>query len=110
MGIAGALVATVFTFLPSFLFILLGAPFIERSRGLQAFAAPLTAITAAVVGAILHLACTLGWQVLMPGGAVDAFALALSALVFVALLRGWLGIVPLLALSAAAGWVKTLLL
>ena len=110
MGIAGALVATVFTFLPSFLFILLGAPFVEKSRGLQAFAAPLTAITAAVVGAILHLACTLGWQVLIPGGMVDGFALVLSALVFTALLRGWLGIVPLLALSAAAGWAKVLLL
>jgi len=109
MGIAGALVATVFTFLPSFLFILIGAPFVESSRGLQAFAAPLTAITATVVGAILHLACTLGWQVLMPGSALDVFALTLAALVFTALLRGWLSIVPLLLLSAAAGWAKTLL-
>ena len=109
MGIAGALVATVFTFLPSFLFILLGAPFVERSRGLQAFGAPLTAITAAVVGAILHLACMLGWQVLMPGGTFDVFALTLSAVVFASLLRNWLGIVPLLALSAAAGWAKALL-
>ena len=105
-GVVGALVATFFTFLPSFLFILLGAPFVERSRGLQAFAAPLTAITAAVVGAILHLALTLGVQVLLPQGAPDWFALALALGGLLALVRGWLGIVPLIALSAALGWLN----
>lgn len=109
MGIAGAAVATFFTFLPSFLFILIGAPFVERSRGLLAFAAPLTAITAAVVGAILHLAFTLGEQVLLPLGRPDVFALTLAVVGLLALLRGWLGIVPLLAVSAALGWLHTLL-
>lgn len=107
-GIAGALVATFFTFLPSFLFILIGAPFVEKSRGLQAFAAPLTAITAAVVGAILHLALTLGVQVLMPQAAVDWFALLLAAGGVLALVRGWLGIVPLIAACAVLGWLRVL--
>ena len=111
-GIAGAVVATFFTFLPSFLFILIGAPFVERSRGLQAFAAPLTAITAAVVGAILHLAITLGVQVLLPSGAPDWFALLLAVGGLLALVRGWLGIVPLIGLSAVLGvarpWLSAL--
>ncbi len=102
-GIAGALVATFFTFLPSFLFILIGAPFVERSRGLQAFAAPLTAITAAVVGAIGHLALTLGHDVLLPHGQLDLTALLLTVAGFVALWRGWLGVVPVIALSAVTG-------
>ncbi|MDO9451393.1 MAG: chromate efflux transporter [Stagnimonas sp.] len=102
-GIAGAMVATFFTFLPSFLFILLGAPFVERSRGLQALAAPLAAITAAVVGAILHLALTLGREVLLPHGALDVTALTLTAAGFVALWRDWLGVVPVIALSAVIG-------
>src|SRR5581483_11165060 len=55
-GIAGAAVATFFTFLPSFLFILLGAPAVEATRGDLAFTAPLTGITAAVVGVVLNLA------------------------------------------------------
>jgi chromate transporter len=57
--LAGALAAAVvtwFTFLPSFLFILLGGPFIESTHGKLKFTAPLTAITAAVVGVILNLA------------------------------------------------------
>ncbi len=103
-GIAGALVASFFTFLPSFLFILIGAPFVEKGRGLQAFAAPLTAITAAVVGAILHLAFTLGVQVLLPLGVMDWFALLLTVGGLIALVRGWLGVVPVIAVSAVLGW------
>jgi chromate transporter len=55
-GIATAGVATFFTFLPSFVMIFLGAPFIETTRSQLKLAAPLTAITAAVVGVILNLA------------------------------------------------------
>lgn len=57
-AIVGALVATYFTFLPSFVFIFLGAPWIERSRGELNLAAALNAISAAVVGVILNLACS----------------------------------------------------
>jgi len=106
LGISGALVATFFTFLPSFLFILIGAPFVERSRGLQAFAAPLMAITATVVGAILHLAVTLGAAVLLPAGQVDIFAALLTSAGLLALVRGWLGIVQLIALCAVLGWLR----
>ncbi|MFZ9642498.1 MAG: chromate efflux transporter [Candidatus Methylopumilus sp.] len=56
-GLATASVATLFTFLPSFVMIFLGAPFIETTRSQIKLAAPLTAITAAVVGVILNLAC-----------------------------------------------------
>lgn len=104
-GIVGAMVATFFTFLPSFLFILIGAPFVERSRGVQAFAAPLTAITAVVVGAILHLALSLGQGVLLPQGQLDAAALLLAMLALLALIRGWLGVVPVIAISAVLGVV-----
>jgi chromate transporter len=55
-GTAGALVATYFTFLPSFVFIFAGAPFVETTHGDLKFSAPLTGITAAVVGVIVNLA------------------------------------------------------
>ncbi|HRP26727.1 chromate efflux transporter, partial [Thauera sp.] len=55
-GMAGATVATFFTFLPSFVFILAGAPLVESTHGDLKFTAPLTGITAAVVGVVLNLA------------------------------------------------------
>ena len=65
-----------------------------------------------MIGAILHLALTLGVQVLVPSGAPDWFALLLAVGGLLALVRGWLGIVPLLGLSAALGvawpWVSAL--
>lgn len=71
---AGALAAclvTWFTFLPSFIFILAGGPFIESTQGQLKFTAPLTAITAAVVGVIVSLALFLGIHVLWPEGGAD---------------------------------------
>ncbi|NJD33587.1 MAG: chromate efflux transporter, partial [Betaproteobacteria bacterium] len=65
-GLAGAAVATFFTFLPSFLFILAGAPLVEATRGELKFTAPLTAITAAVVGVILNLATFFAWHTFWP--------------------------------------------
>jgi chromate transporter len=65
-GIAGAAVATFFTFLPSFLFILAGGPLVEATRGELKFTAPLTAITAAVVGVILNLATFFAWHTFWP--------------------------------------------
>jgi chromate transporter len=69
--LAGALAATLvtwFTFLPSFLFILAGGPLVESTHNELKFTAPLTAITAAVVGVILNLACFFGYHVLWPNG------------------------------------------
>ena len=69
--LAGAVAATLvtwFTFLPSFLFILAGGPLVESTHNQLTFTAPLTAITAAVVGVILNLACFFGYHVLWPNG------------------------------------------
>lgn len=69
--LAGALAAalvTWFTFLPSFLFIFAGGPLVESTHGDIKFTAPLTAITAAVVGVILNLALFFGYHVLWPKG------------------------------------------
>ncbi|WLI10331.1 MULTISPECIES: chromate efflux transporter [Pseudomonas] len=71
MFLAGALAATLvtwFTFLPSFLFIFAGGPLVESTHNELRLTAPLTAITAAVVGVILNLACFFGYHVLWPNG------------------------------------------
>mgnify|MGYP001309159009 CR=1 FL=1 len=92
-GLAGATVATFFTFLPSFVFILAGAPVVESTHGRIGFTAPLTAITAAVVGVILNLALFFGWHVLWPeateaapfAGRFEWLQALISAAAFVAL-------------------------
>ena len=74
-GVVGASLVTWFTFLPSFMFILAGGPLVESTHNELKFTAPLTAITAAVVGVILNLAMFFGYHVLWPqgfGGAFDA--------------------------------------
>jgi chromate transporter len=74
-GLAGATVATFFTFLPSFLLILAGGPLVEATRGEIKFTAPLTAITAAVVGVIMNLAVFFAWHTFWPK-ATDAIPFA----------------------------------
>ncbi len=69
-GIAGAAVATFFTFLPSFWFILAGGSLVESTRGELKFTAPLTAITAAVVGVIINLAVFFAWHTFWPQATV----------------------------------------
>ncbi len=71
-GLAGAAVATFFTFLPSFFFILAGGPLVEATRGELKFTAPLTGITAAVVGVILNLAVFFAWHTFWPQGTAAA--------------------------------------
>ena len=81
--LAGALAAclvTWFTFLPSFILILAGGPFVESTHNDLKFTAPLTAITAAVVGVILNLALFFGYHLLWPQGFSGAFDWA-SALI-----------------------------
>jgi chromate transporter len=107
----GAIVATVFTFLPSFVFIFLGGPLVEATHGKLGFTAPLSAITAAVVGVILNLALFFAWHVLWPQGFAGGFewvsaGIALAALV--ALFRFKVDVLTLLAASAAVGLVATL--
>ncbi|MCJ8167908.1 chromate efflux transporter [Atopomonas sediminilitoris] len=86
-GIAGALVATWFTFLPSFVFILLGAPWVESSRQLPSLSAAMAAISAAVVGLIIHLALVFAWHLFWPNG-LDALPELFS--IVVTLLAIWL--------------------
>jgi chromate transporter len=110
-GIAGAVVATFFTFLPSFFFILLGAPFIETTHGELRFVAPLAGITAAVVGVIVNLGLYFALQVFWPDGLVgpiDLAAAAIAAVALVALLRWKVGVIPLIGACAVAGLVVRL--
>jgi chromate transporter len=106
-GMAGAGVATLFTFLPSFLFIFIGGPFVEATRGELKFTAPLTGITAAVVGVILSLALFFAYHMLWPqgiDGVFEWFALVLGIGAFVALFRYKFGVVAVLAACALLGF------
>jgi chromate transporter len=93
-GAAGASIATLFTFLPSFLFILLGGPTVEATRHDVKFTAPLTGITAAVVGVILNF---------------DWFSALTGAAAFVALFKYKAGIVPVIGACAVIGLAYSLL-
>ncbi|WP_439887075.1 chromate efflux transporter [Pseudomonas sp. MBLB4123] len=105
-GALAACLVTWFTFLPSFLFILAGGPLVESTHGELKFTAPLTGITAAVVGVILNLALFFAYHVLWPQGFAGAFdwpsaLIALAAAV--ALLRYKRGVVEVLGACALAG-------
>jgi chromate transporter len=104
-GAAGAAVATLFTFLPSFVFILAGGPLVESTRGNVRMTAPLTAISAAVVGVIASLAVFFGGQVFLAGGKPHWQAIAIGIVATVALLRYKVGTIPLILACALAGLV-----
>ena len=102
----GALITTWVTFLPSFLWIFLGAPYIERLRGNERLTTALSAITAAVVGVVLNLAVWFGVHVLRPpGGGLDPFAVAIALITFVGLVRWRWEIVYVVIGSGLAGLV-----
>ncbi len=116
-GFVGASVATFFIFLPSFVFILAGAPLVESTRGDLAFTAPLTGITAAVVGVILNLGLFFGWHVIFPhataaapfsGGFMWFYALV-SAAAFIALWKYQQDIIRVIGVCAVIGLVHTYL-
>jgi len=105
-GALAACVATWFTFLPSFVFVMGGGPLVETTHGELKFTAPLIAITAAVVGVILNLAIYFGYHVLWPqglAGRLDFAAALLAAAAAVALLRFKLKVVPVILACAMAG-------
>ena len=107
-----ATVVTFFTFLPSFVFILAGGPLVEATHGRLGFTAPLTAITAAVVGVILNLALFFAYHVLWPqgfGGRFDAGSALIALAAAIALFRFKLGVMPLLAACALIGLATTCL-
>jgi chromate transporter len=105
-GLVAALVVTFFTFLPSFVLIFAGAPFVETTHGNLKFTAPLSAITAAVVGVILNLALFFAVHVLWPrgfDGPFDGVSALIGALAFGALLRYKIGVIPVVGVCALAG-------
>jgi len=105
-GVLGACVATWFTFLPSFFFILVGGPLIESTHGKLGFTAPLTAITAAVVGVIANLGLFFAYHVFLPkgfGGSISWISIVICALAGIALFQFQKGVISVLVSSASAG-------
>lgn len=105
-GTAGAVVATWFTFLPSFIFIFAGAPVIETTHRQPALNAPLTAITAAVVGVILNLAVFFALHVFWPEdlrAGTEWPSVVIATAAAVALFRYKAGIIPVIAACGVAG-------
>lgn len=107
-AVAGACVATFFTFLPSFVFVLAGGPLVESTRDNIRLTAPLTAISAAVVGVIVSLALFFANHVFRMAQALpqwDFVALAITAAACVALLRFKVGPIKLIFTCAITGLV-----
>ena len=105
-GAVAASLVTWFTFLPSFLFILIGGPLVESTHDELKFTAPLTGITAAVVGVILNLAMFFGYHVLWPKGLSGTFdwpSALIAVAAAVALLRFKRGVIQVLFACALAG-------
>lgn len=105
-AIVAASIVTFFTFLPSFILIFMGAPFIETTHGNLKFTAPLSAITAAVVGVILNLALFFAYHVFWPAGlesAIDWFGIALTALAMIAIFRFKMNVIYLILASGILG-------
>jgi chromate transporter len=107
----GALVTTWTTFVPCFLWVFLGAPYIEKLRDVKLLTAALSTVTAAVVGVILNLAVWFGLHVIFPAnGKLDWFALVLCAAAFAAMLRYKIDIIPVVLASAVLGVIYKFLL
>jgi chromate transporter len=118
-GILASVLATWVTFVPCFLWIFLGAPYVETLRGNQAVSAALSAVTAAVVGVMLNLAIwfavhvafgevdtirAFGMQWLVPTwGSIQIASVVLALGAFVAILRFKVGMLPVIFVSALLG-------
>ena len=107
-GFVGATVATLCTFAPSFVFIISGAPLIDRIRTTGAFASALNGITIAVVGVIAALAVFVARHAAFPDGHADWLVLALAAVAFIAVVRYGIGAVSIVVFCAAVGLAATL--
>ncbi len=105
----GALITTWTTFVPCFLWVFLGAPYIEKLRGAKQLTAALSTVTAAVVGVILNLAVWFGVRVIFPAGRnVDWFAIVVCAVAFLGMLRWKWNIIPVILGSGMLGLIYTL--
>ncbi|MFZ2542364.1 MAG: chromate efflux transporter [Gallionella sp.] len=110
---SAAMVVTFFTFLPSFIFIFLGGPLVESTHGDLKFTAPLTGITAAVVGVILNLALFFGYHVLWPKGFDGTFDWVSALIVLaatIALFRYKRNVIEVIAVCAVLGLVVKIIL
>ncbi len=100
----GALLTTWVTFVPCFLWIILGAPHVEQMHGQARFNAALSAVTAAVVGVVLNLAVWFGWHVIRPGeGRTDWFAVVVALAALVALQRYKVSVITTVLAGALLG-------
>ncbi|MDT9002017.1 chromate efflux transporter [Paucibacter sp. APW11] len=105
-GAVAAALVTWFTFLPSFIFILAGGPLVEATHQDLKFTAPLTAITAAVVGVIISLALFFAYHLLWPtgfGGRFELVSAAIALAAAIALLRFKRGVMEVIAVAALLG-------
>jgi len=110
-AITGALITTYVTFLPCFIFIFLGAPYIETLRGNKNLTGALSGVTAAVVGIILNLALVFGVAVIFPNGLTlnfDLFAAIMSVAAFVALYRFKASVLPVVLAGGLIGLLRIL--
>jgi chromate transporter len=109
-----AIIVTWFTFLPSFIFIFAGAPLIETTHQNIKFTAPLTAITAAVVGVIVNLALFFAYHIIWPegfSGELDWLSAVIALLAAVALFRFNISVMKVIGACALIGLlVHTLML
>jgi chromate transporter len=107
-GVAGATIATLATFVPSFVFIIGGAPVIDRIRATGGFAGVLAGMTIAVVGVIAGLAVFVARHALVTGSHVDRVLAVLAVVAFIAVWRYRVGVIPIVVACAAVGVVNAL--
>jgi chromate transporter len=106
----GAFVTTWATFTPCFLWIFLGGPYIEKLRGNVRLTTALSAITAAIVGVVLNLAVWFAMHVFFPQNrGVDWFAIAISAVALIGMLRWKWSVIAVVFCSGLAGLLYSML-
>ena len=105
------MLTTYYTFLPSFLFIFIGAPFVERTKENAKLRQVLSIVTAAVVGVVLNLTIYFGKAVLFAGGKgpFDWFSAVWLLVSFAAMYYYKVGMITWIIVSAAAGLLSTLI-
>ncbi len=109
-AVTGALITTYVTFLPSFLFIFVGAPYIEVLRGNKNLTGALSGVTAAIVGVVLNLALVFGAAVVFPNGltgSIEWFAAVLSVAAFVALYKFKVNVLWVVLIGGVIGLART---
>jgi len=110
-AVACALVATFFTFLPSFIFIFIGAPFVEITHNNPKFKIPLMTVTSAVIGVIASLGVFFSSNVFWPNGfdsQPDRYSILLGALVALVLSKKDMPILPVIFVSGITGIIMTI--